>query len=779
MLQYNPSITGSLTITGSLIVSGNISSSGSITISGSVASASYAENANLLDNLDSTSFTTTSSFSAFSSSVVSNSASLSTRLTTDESNYTSLSSSFATTSGSVAGRVTLIEGQYATTGSNNFTGTQYVSNTSNPLTFTTTASLYTDGGLRVSKDSFVSGTAYFNNVVIYGTSSIQYITSSQVNVGANIIYLNTQTPAVRFGGMAVADSGSNAGVTGSMLWDSVNNNWIYTRESGSTYSGGALISGPRNSGSIGNEQTTLANYIMKGQGGDHITASQVYTDDNATCFYGGNASITSAGGVTVSDNLAYSTGVNSWYINTGINGAVLRLKACGSAAGYSNRSGALGWTDNGGVKADILGWDDNCITPFRPINSCCSIIAPAFVGGTISGTTAVLSSCVVATSIYTSAYSYLYGLRISGNDTGNTIYAGSSNMGITAESGYNISIGRVSDITKALNVNTTNGIVGIAVTPSNWSSGGKLEYIGNGAIVAQSDYGNYGANYYYNGGYKRIASGYSSNYYQQQGNHLFQYTTDSTGANCIFSFCEAMRITNNGSVGINTTTPYAKFHICMSSTNYADGLYIAPNSTNVGLALYYDNSSYTNSYIESRYDSANAAIRFRTRTAGTPVSNLTMFGDGTSCFGGNVCANTFTANGFFGKYYGVTCTVGSSVAIMDTGISISNNNAYLLTFTGNPAAAGGVYSWSEVGILIVNSQYNGSTLTQMITYTKSGGGGTSVYPGALTLYPYFLVGGVEYTQTTSSQPSGQIRLKICGYSNTPGTSTYAWLTQLY
>ena len=137
---------------------------------------------------------------------------------------------------------------------------------------------------RSSKDSFISGTAYFNNVVVYGTSSIQYITSSQLVVGANMIYLNTQTPAVRFGGMAVADSGSAAGVTGSMLWDSVNNNWIYVQASGSTYSGGALISGPRNLGTVGSEQTTTACYIMAGQGGDHITSSVIYTDSAVTCI---------------------------------------------------------------------------------------------------------------------------------------------------------------------------------------------------------------------------------------------------------------------------------------------------------------------------------------------------------------------------------------------------------------------------------------------------------------------------------------------------------------
>lgn len=233
-------------------------------------------------------------FTNLSSSFATTSGSLSTRVTNLESTSSTVSSSFASTSGSIAGRVTLIEGQYATTGSNTFTNLQYISATTNAQGFTTTASLYTDGGLRVSKDSYVSGTAYFNNVVVYGTSSIQYLTSSQVNVGANIINLNTQTPAVRYGGMAVADSGSNPGVTGSMLWDSVYNRWIYSNPSGSTYDGGMIISGPRNTSGLGNELGTTACALMMGQGGDHITSSAIFSYDNATCFYG-NSYVSSSG----------------------------------------------------------------------------------------------------------------------------------------------------------------------------------------------------------------------------------------------------------------------------------------------------------------------------------------------------------------------------------------------------------------------------------------------------------------------------------------------------
>jgi hypothetical protein len=211
----------------------------------------------------------------------------------------------STTSGSLSTRVTIIEGQDATTGSNTFTGPQYMSEASNAIGFTSTASLYTDGGLRVTKDSFVSGTAYFNNVVVYGTSSIQYITSSQVNFGTNIITVNTDTPAVRFGGLAVFDSGSTQ-LTGSMLWDSQTNHWVYSNPSGSSYSGGMIMSGPRAS-SLGTEQGTTNNALMKGQGGDHITSSQVI-DDGTTVRIPGALQVT---GSTILANIL--TGTNATF----------------------------------------------------------------------------------------------------------------------------------------------------------------------------------------------------------------------------------------------------------------------------------------------------------------------------------------------------------------------------------------------------------------------------------------------------------------------------------
>jgi hypothetical protein len=263
-----------------------VSSSGAITTTGTISGGDAAD-ALLLNGTGSLAFVTTASYNVASSSFSS--------------------------------RTTQVERTYATTGSNTFTGAQFASDTSNAISFTSTASLYSDGGLRVQGNSFVSGTAYFNNIVVYGTSSIQYITSSQVNVGTNIITVNTDTPAVRFGGLAVFDSGSTQ-LTGSILWDSEKNHWVYSNPSGSTYSGGMFISGPRSS-ALGSEQGTTSCMLLVGQGSDHLTSSMIYHDSTVTCIPGiitGGSDVilsaanpviyggTAVGGVSISNNTGAS-----------------------------------------------------------------------------------------------------------------------------------------------------------------------------------------------------------------------------------------------------------------------------------------------------------------------------------------------------------------------------------------------------------------------------------------------------------------------------------------
>ena len=124
------------------------------------------------------------------------------------------------------------------------------------------------GPTHIHNDLYVSG-----NLAILGSGSIVHISASQVDIGTNIINLNTFAPFERFAGLAVYDSGSNAGVTGSLLWDSTNDVWIYANPSGSNYASARLISGPLNTGSLGDETALTNGHFPIATGDDHISDS--------------------------------------------------------------------------------------------------------------------------------------------------------------------------------------------------------------------------------------------------------------------------------------------------------------------------------------------------------------------------------------------------------------------------------------------------------------------------------------------------------------------------
>lgn len=138
------------------------------------------------------------------------------------------------------------------------------------------------GNITVTQNLIVQGTASLQN--------IQYISQSSLNISTNLITVNTSTPSVRFGGLAVYDSGST-GKTGSMLWDSQNDVWIYSNPSGSSYDGAMVLMGPRNSSGLGNEVGITINRLAKGTGSHHMADSNI-TDTGTLVTISSNTIIT-------------------------------------------------------------------------------------------------------------------------------------------------------------------------------------------------------------------------------------------------------------------------------------------------------------------------------------------------------------------------------------------------------------------------------------------------------------------------------------------------------
>lgn len=178
------------------------------------------------------------------------------------------------------------------------------------LTYATTASNTFYG------DQIISGSVTIReNLTVLGSSSIVYATASNLEVLSNIIYLNAYSPAFRFAGISVYDSGS-VSATGSMFWDSEKNRWVYQQASGSSYGGGVLMSGPRSSGSLGDELTLTNHRIAKSAGGDHLNDSNI-NDDGTTVSINSNTEIT--GGLKISGSINIG---NYLTVNQSITGAV-------------------------------------------------------------------------------------------------------------------------------------------------------------------------------------------------------------------------------------------------------------------------------------------------------------------------------------------------------------------------------------------------------------------------------------------------------------------------
>ena len=243
-----------------------VSGSTQITLSSTTGYSTFSSSLDTrLDNLEAFSSSLDTTF-ATDTQLTSVSGAFATSVSASNANISALSASVSTVTGdfsssvatsfsqsnynisllssSIDVRLDSIEANYATTGSNTFKGTQVFS-----------------GSLFVTE-----------NLVVFGSSSLVNVTASAVSVGTNTIVLNTSSPAVRFGGISVADSGSGGGTSGSLFWDSLNNNWLYQHPLGGAESAmsAVLISGPKNSGSLGDEVHITPGKIMVAVGDDHI-----------------------------------------------------------------------------------------------------------------------------------------------------------------------------------------------------------------------------------------------------------------------------------------------------------------------------------------------------------------------------------------------------------------------------------------------------------------------------------------------------------------------------
>jgi hypothetical protein len=296
MLQYNPTVSGSLIITGSLTVTNGVigtvsgvdvqifSSSINQVITGIQSTTSSQDGR--LSSIETFTSSTSARLGSIETITASNLARLGSIETITASNLARIgaletkSASVDTTNTTQNARLSALETTSASVDTLNTTQNTRLTNLENK-----TGSLATTGSNTFIGNQTISGTLFIqNNLVVQGSSSLQNITASAVSVGTNTILLNTSNPSIRFAGISAIDSGSAAGTSGSLYFDSTDNEWIFVHQGNVAVTSSTVITGPETYDSVGNETRLTTNVIPKSTNSFHITDSCIFDNGTTTCI---------------------------------------------------------------------------------------------------------------------------------------------------------------------------------------------------------------------------------------------------------------------------------------------------------------------------------------------------------------------------------------------------------------------------------------------------------------------------------------------------------------
>ena len=196
------------------------------------------------------------------------------------------------------------------------------------------------GNTQLQANLYVSG-----NLEVLGSATNVIIQSSTIELDDNIIRLNAYSPFERYAGFEVIDSGST-GVSASLVWDSLNDYWMFVSASGQS---SKLIG--TTAGTYGSENSLTSGTIPKATGLSTIGDS-LLTDNGTTLSYNTNKfQVTASNGDTLiagNVTLSYSGGTD--------NGTKT------SAIVFKNSSNVLGYvstTESTDVLDGILGYKNS------------------------------------------------------------------------------------------------------------------------------------------------------------------------------------------------------------------------------------------------------------------------------------------------------------------------------------------------------------------------------------------------------------------------------------
>jgi hypothetical protein len=138
-------------------------------------------------------------------------------------------------------------------------------------------------------DQTINGTKTFNDIVVNGTGSFAYIESvsgSAKIIGDSFIVVNTNTPASRYAGLSVYDSGSTLS-TASFYYDGQTNDWGYEYSSSAGIDYAVTIFGPEYT-TKGTPTYLTSNRIPKAVDNHHLNDSNI-TDTGTLITLGSNS----------------------------------------------------------------------------------------------------------------------------------------------------------------------------------------------------------------------------------------------------------------------------------------------------------------------------------------------------------------------------------------------------------------------------------------------------------------------------------------------------------
>jgi hypothetical protein len=119
-------------------------------------------------------------------------------------------------------------------------------------------------------------------------------------------------------------------------------------------------------------------------------------------------------------------------------------------------------------------------------------------------------------------------------------------------------------------INDSSGNLGLGVTPSAWVSAFKaIQILNQASISAEADLIAISVNAFYDTSWKYIANGVATNYYQNNGNHVWRNSISGTAGNAI-SFTQAMSLFSSGNLAIGPTTD-AGFKLDVNGTGRFSG----------------------------------------------------------------------------------------------------------------------------------------------------------------------------------------------------------------